>query len=93
MKKLMNVLMLSCKKASGLIEKKLHFSLSSVERVQLKMHTSMCEMCRSYQNQSEGFDELLNNQVNLNSSTSSSSPKGLSQDSKDNILKEIEKNK
>ena len=85
--------MLSCKKASGLIEKKLHFPLNTVEKLQLKFHTSMCEMCSSYQDQSEDFDKLLNDQVNADSISSTAPKEGLSQDIKDNILKQIEKNK
>ena len=56
----MNFLMLSCKKAAGLIEKKLHFPLGPVERFQLMMHKSMCEACRNYEKQSTEMDVLLN---------------------------------
>ena len=52
MKKLMHILFLSCLKATELIEKKLHLSLSGKERLQLKMHTMMCDACSSYEKQS-----------------------------------------
>jgi hypothetical protein len=60
MKKLMNFLMLSCKKAAGLIEKKLHFPLDPMEKFQLMMHKSMCEACRNYEKQSVAMDAILN---------------------------------
>jgi hypothetical protein len=52
MKKLMHILFLSCLKSSELIEKKLHFRLTLRERMQLKMHTMMCDACTMYQKQS-----------------------------------------
>ena len=53
----MNILMLSCKKASELIDKKSVVSLK--ENVMLKMHTSMCDGCKAYQKQSKILDVLL----------------------------------
>ena len=52
MKKLMHILFLSCLKATELIEKKLRFKLSIREKLQLKMHKSMCEACTRYEKQS-----------------------------------------
>ena len=51
MKKSMHRLFLSCLKATELIEKKLHFSLSGKEKLQLKMHKMMCDACSSYEKQ------------------------------------------
>jgi len=48
----MNILFLSCLKASALIEKKLHVRLTFQERLQLKMHKMMCEACTRYEQQS-----------------------------------------
>lgn len=53
MKKVMHILFLSCKKATELIEKKLHFRLSMTEKIQLKMHKMMCNACTQYEKQSE----------------------------------------
>jgi len=53
MKKVMHILFLSCKKATELIEKKLHFKLSMTEKLQLKMHKMMCNACTHYEKQSE----------------------------------------
>ena len=52
MKKIMHILFLSCLKATELIEKKIHFRLSFSEKIQLKMHKSMCDACSKYEKQS-----------------------------------------
>lgn len=51
-KQIMHFLFLSCLKATELIEKKIHFRLSVFEKLQLKMHKSMCDACTSYEKQS-----------------------------------------
>ncbi len=52
MKKIMHILMLSCLKASEMIEKKLHFKLSFREKIQLKLHKMMCSACTNYEKHS-----------------------------------------
>jgi len=59
MKKIMNILMLSCKKATELIDKKIHFGISRQERVRLHMHTMMCNACRNYEKQGRFMDDAL----------------------------------
>lgn len=51
--------MLSCKKASELIEKKLLFKLSLQEKLRLNIHTSMCSACKLYEKQSAIIDQAL----------------------------------
>lgn len=63
MKKLMNYLMLSCKKATELIEKRTLVRLSFREKVQLRMHKSMCDACTAYEKQSRKIDELLHKHI------------------------------
>ena len=63
MKKLMHLIMLSCLKATELIERKLEYKLNVVERVQLVMHKSMCKSCSLYEKQSELLENLLVKQV------------------------------
>ena len=58
-KRIMRILFLSCLKATELIEKKLHFSLSSKEKYQLKMHKMMCNACRQYEDHSYFIDKTL----------------------------------
>lgn len=55
----MNILMLSCKKASELIDKKSVVNLSMKEYVMLYMHTAICDGCKEYQSQSKILDNLL----------------------------------
>lgn len=52
MQNITRILFLSCLKASELIEKKIHFKLSFREKMQLKIHKSMCNACRIYEKQS-----------------------------------------
>lgn len=59
MKKILNFLMLSCKKASMLIEKKLLVKLSHKEKFQLTLHKSMCNACTNYEKQSIAIDKML----------------------------------
>lgn len=57
MKKLSHILFLSCLKASELIEKNLHFRLSFTEKLQLKVHKSMCSACRLYEEHSDIIEQ------------------------------------
>jgi len=61
MKKIMNKLFLSCLRASELIEKKLHFKLSITEKLQLKVHKSMCKACTLYEKQSVFIEKGISN--------------------------------
>lgn len=63
MNKLMKMLMLSCKKASELIDKQSVVKLSWKENVQLQMHTAMCDGCKAYKKQSRLLDNLLQNHL------------------------------
>lgn len=63
MKKLMKLLVLSCKKATELIEKRLLIKLSFKEKVQLRLHKSMCDACTEYEKQSKKIDELLHEHI------------------------------
>jgi len=47
-KRIMQVLFLSCLRASELIEKDLHLRLGLLEQLQLKMHKTMCNTCNRY---------------------------------------------
>jgi glucose-6-phosphate-specific signal transduction histidine kinase len=67
MKKIMQWLMLSCRKATELIEKKLLTNLSFREKVQLKMHKSFCDACTAYEKQSKLIDKLLSKQIHKES--------------------------
>ena len=57
MKKIMHFLFLSCLKATELIEKKFHYKLSFKERLQLKLHKTMCDACSNYEKQSHALEK------------------------------------
>jgi hypothetical protein len=58
-KTFMRFLFLSCVKATEMLEKKIHFKLSFSERLQLKMHISLCEACAKYEKQSILIDKTI----------------------------------
>ena len=57
------ILFLSCLKATELIEKKMHFHLSFRENLQLKLHKSMCQACKLYENQSHLIDTGISRHI------------------------------
>ncbi len=69
MRRLMNAVMLSCRKATGLVEKRSHYRLENMERIQLHMHLSMCRNCSNYAKQTSLIDRLLNRHPNSLPST------------------------
>ena len=56
---IMNAIMLSCVKATELMEMKEHVPLGLLKTMQLHMHTAMCSGCRNYLKQSRLINELL----------------------------------
>lgn len=61
----MQILMLSCKKATFLIEKGNSKPLSFMDKLQLSMHLKMCSKCADYQKQSVLIERILkSNHVN-----------------------------
>ncbi len=58
----MNMLMLSCRKATELMDKKANLDLKPVERFQLFLHTSMCDACTLYEKQGQFLERLLRRQ-------------------------------
>ena len=61
--------MLSCKKASALIDKKAEAKLSWKENMQLTMHKSMCDACTAYEKQSKLIDKILHTHIHSHSET------------------------
>ncbi len=56
----MNIIVLSCYKASLLIEKSQVQSLSFLDKLQLSMHLKICYKCSEYQKQSLFIENILN---------------------------------
>ena len=82
---MMNFIMLSCKKATLLIEKRSIFPLSVKEKIQLKVHTSMCDACSAYIKQSKTIDNALAKWVTENNEKKESLP----EETKEKIIREI----
>ncbi len=61
---LMNATMLSCIKATELMEQKELMPLSLLQKVQLQMHVAMCSGCRNYMKQTALINKLLNKTFN-----------------------------
>ena len=58
-KRIIHLFVLSCEKATFLIEKQLHTSLSPLERLQLRIHLSLCDYCKAYKDKAIFLDKLM----------------------------------
>lgn len=59
MNALMSLLLMTCKRATELIEKRSVAGLTIVERFRLRLHTSMCRACSEYKTQSNFLQKVL----------------------------------
>ena len=85
----MNLIMLSCRKATFLIEKSHDKPLSFIDKLQLSMHLKICDKCSGYQKQSLLIEMVL--KVNHKKFSNPSNFK-LSDSSKTRIQKAVEEN-
>lgn len=90
MKKLMHILILSCKKATELIEKKLFIGINTREKVQLYVHKSMCDACKKYAHQSQELDTMLKNHVDNFAPTPKSASLDKNKELKKVIIKSLD---
>jgi hypothetical protein len=58
-KRLIHIIVLSCRTATRLIEKKLHQRLSPRERIQLSWHKRVCDACTTYEKQVIFLDRII----------------------------------
>jgi hypothetical protein len=58
-KRFIHIILLSCRTATRLIEKKLHQRLSARERLQLSWHKGVCDACTTYEKQVIFLDRAL----------------------------------
>ena len=65
MKKLLHFLFLSCLKATRLVEKRLAYKLSLLEKLQLHSHKMMCKACQLYDKQSTFVEKAIKNNVDV----------------------------
>lgn len=67
-KRIIHLFVLSCEKATFLIEKQLHISLSLLEKLQLRTHLSLCKYCTAYKVKAIFLDKLLADERTMNES-------------------------
>jgi hypothetical protein len=68
-KDFIHIFVLSCEKATFLIEKELDNRLSFTERIQLKIHLSICKLCHAYHHKVKFMDKVMRNLVDKESET------------------------
>jgi len=56
---LINTLLLSCRKATYLMERRTMEALGTLDRMQLWMHVRVCAVCQVYAKQNAQIEELL----------------------------------
>ncbi len=59
LKRVLHICLLSCTKATGLLEKELYFKLSPIDKIRLFMHTGICGFCHRYKKQSRLLDKIM----------------------------------
>ena len=59
--------MLSCKKATELIEKKDLVGLDPIQNMQLSAHMMLCKACKDYEQQSHFLDKMISMHMKKNS--------------------------
>jgi len=57
--KILNVLFISCRRASQLVHQKHNTGLSKKDRIRLTVHTKMCAACKSFEKQTEQIEEAI----------------------------------
>lgn len=83
--------MLSCRRATELMEKELHFKLNTIEKIQLHLHTRMCDACKLYEKQNKVMDRTLTNYISRIDKNENLSTAILSDDFKKSLIKTLEK--
>ena len=88
MKLIVHFFVLSCLKATLLIEKRNVLPLSLLQRIQLKLHLRICDNCTKYEKQSEVIDTILKKRLRKENLVNKDA---LSQEFKSKINSEIQK--
>ena len=87
-KRIIHFFVLSCRKATGLIEKSIYFKLSALERLQLRWHLTLCDACTIYKKQSGLLHDLLH-QHEHDHTQAPKLPEDTTQDLKEKIIKKL----
>jgi hypothetical protein len=91
MKKMMQILMLSCEKATLYIEKSAVKELPPLQNIRLKMHTAFCDACKQYQRQSVLINHAIQKHLSDISTSKNPTEPSMGYQAKQNIQQEIEK--
>ena len=59
----MRFLMISCKIATELVDKRQAVGLSFPEQLKLRLHTAMCDACKLYEKQSAKIEDFLSGEL------------------------------
>jgi len=89
-KRIIHFFVLSCRKATGLIEKRLYFKLSALEKIQLRWHLTLCDACTIYTKQSGLLHKLLSKHEH-DHTHAPHLPEDTTQDLKERIIRKLEK--
>lgn len=84
---IMTKMLLSCKEATLLIEKKSVFPLTFKEKCRLYIHVKMCVVCNIYQHQSKLIEKAIAKWIHMEGSTSEVLPLK----TKERIIEKIKK--
>lgn len=85
-----NTFMLSCKIASQLIEKRLHFGLNFIENIKLYVHTRMCGVCSDYKKKNSNIDKFIKDYLKSETGLpTDDNPVSLSENVKERIAKSL----
>lgn len=68
-KDFIHIFVLSCEKATFLVEKELDKKLSLVEQFQLKIHLSICKFCHAYHHKVKFMDKAMRSLAEKESTT------------------------
>jgi len=94
MKNLMQFILLSCLRATELIEKQFIGKLSWIQKLQLRLHTSACQICSHYEEQSSIIHHTLLKHIKSSNQTDENGLKPVELEQlKQKIILHLEENK
>ena len=84
----MHKVMLNCDTATLFVTKREFVKLGCVDKMKLSMHLATCKYCRQFANQSESISRHI---TELNNTNQDNLAHQLTDEQKNNIIKEVEK--
>jgi hypothetical protein len=65
--KILQVLFISCRRASELVHQKHNVGLNRKDRWRLNVHTKMCAACKSFESQTDQIEEAIKTRISQSS--------------------------